>query len=47
MNSSMDWLIPLFVGVTFLTVGSLKLYGVIRGITGGADKPVLEKLCGS
>ena len=38
---------PLLVGVLFTGMGCLKLYGLARGIEGGADKPVSQKLCGS
>jgi hypothetical protein len=42
-----DWLPLLLVGLTFTAMGCLKLYGLARGIEGGADKPVAQKLCGS
>ena len=42
-----NWLPPLLVGVTFTLMGSLKLYGLIRGITGGHDKPLVAQLCGT
>jgi hypothetical protein len=42
-----DWLPPAVVGVTFTLLGSLKLYGLSRGVVGGADKPFVTKLCGT
>jgi hypothetical protein len=38
---------PAVVGATFTLIGSLKLYGLARGIVGGADKPFAIKLCGT
>jgi hypothetical protein len=34
-------------GLTFTILGSLKLWGLNRGIEGGADKPAVERLCGT
>jgi hypothetical protein len=42
-----DWLPPETVGLTFTTLGSLKLWGLRRGIVGGAGKPVVQRLCGT
>jgi hypothetical protein len=28
-------------------IGSLKLYGLWKGVVGGADKPFMTKLCGT
>ena len=42
-----DWLPPATVGVTFTLLGSIKLWGLYRGIVGGADKPVVQRLCGT
>jgi hypothetical protein len=42
-----DWFIPALIGVQFTLLGSLKLYGLSRGIVGGADKPFGTKLCGT
>ena len=42
-----DWFIPALIGTTFTLVGSLKLYGLSKGIVGGADKPFVTKLCGT
>jgi hypothetical protein len=47
MNSLADWLIPALVGLTFTFLGSLKLFGLVRGMVGGAEKPFLDKLCGT
>jgi hypothetical protein len=42
-----DWLIPALIGVTFTTLGSLKLYGLSRGVVGGAHRPFVTQLCGT
>jgi hypothetical protein len=42
-----DWLIPAVIGGSFTLIGSLKLYGLSRGVVGGADKPFVTKLCGT
>jgi hypothetical protein len=47
MISFIDWFIPALIGVQFTLLGSLKLYGLSRGIVGGADKPFVTKLCGT
>jgi hypothetical protein len=47
MLSLSDWLPPAVVGVTFTLLGSLKLYGLVRGVVGGPDKPFMVKLCGT
>jgi hypothetical protein len=47
MMSIADWLPPAVIGVTFTLIGSLKLYGLRRGIVGGADKPFATRLCGT
>jgi hypothetical protein len=41
-----DWLPPAVVGVTFLTVALLKVYGFRRGVVGGGGKPVMCRLLG-
>ena len=41
------WVPPALVGLTFTLVGSLKLYGLFRGVVGGADKPYMTRLCGT
>ena len=38
---------PLAVGLMFTILGSLKLWGLRRGIVGGADKPFAQKICGT
>jgi hypothetical protein len=47
MISFTDCLPPAVIGVTFTLVGSLKLYGLSRGVVGGADKPFVTRLCGT
>jgi hypothetical protein len=47
MTSFTDWLIPALLGATFTFLGSLKLYGVCKGVVGGADKPFVTQLCGT
>ena len=42
-----DWLPLAAVGLTFTLLGSIKLWGLKRGIVGGADKPVVQRLCGT
>jgi hypothetical protein len=42
-----DWLPLLLVGIAFSVMGGLKVYGLTRGIEGGSDKPVAQRLCGS
>jgi hypothetical protein len=42
-----EWLPFLLVGTLFTLMGCLKVYGLARGIEGGADKPLSQKLCGS
>lgn len=47
MISFADWFVPLVLGLWFTLFGSLKLYGLWKGVVGGADKPFLTKLCGT
>lgn len=47
MISFIDKLVPAVIGVQFLLLGSLKLYGFSKGILGGADKPLVIRLCGT
>jgi hypothetical protein len=47
MISFTDWFVPALIGATFTLIGSLKLYGLSRGVVGGADKPFVPKLCGT
>ena len=42
-----DWLPPLMVGVLFTALGILKLVGLRRGVGGGRNKPVAQRLCGT
>ena len=45
--SFVEWFVPSIVGLTFTIFGSLKLYGVVRGIEGGRDKPTFQYVCGT
>jgi hypothetical protein len=47
MTSLTDWLPPAVVGLTFTLLGALKLYGLSRGVVGGAGKPFVTRLCGT
>jgi hypothetical protein len=47
VSTFISWLPPAVVGVTFTIFGSLKLYGVVRGIEGGRDKPTFQYVCGT
>ena len=47
MSTFASWFPPALVGVIFTAFGSLKLYGVVRGVVGGRDKPTFQKLCGT
>jgi hypothetical protein len=47
MISFTDWFVPALIGATFTLLGFLKLYGLSRGVVGGADKPFVTKLCGT
>lgn len=42
-----DWMVFAAVGSTFALLGSIRLYGLWRGIVGGRDKPVMQRLCGT
>jgi hypothetical protein len=42
-----DWFPLAMVGLTFTLLGSLKLWVLKRGIVGGADMPVVQRLCGT
>ncbi len=42
-----EWLPPASVGLTFTTLGSLKVYGLSRCIVGGGDKPASQRICGT
>jgi hypothetical protein len=35
------------VGLTFTILGSIKLWGFNRGVVGGADKPLAQRLFGT
>jgi hypothetical protein len=47
MTSFADWFPPALIGATFTLIGSFKLYGLSRGVVGGADKPLVTQLCGT
>ena len=42
-----DWLPQAAVGLTFTALGGLELWGLKQGIVGGADKPFVQRLCGT
>jgi hypothetical protein len=42
-----DWLPQVVVGSTFTLFGAIKLYGLFQGIEGGAQKPFVQRLCGT
>ncbi len=41
------WFPQALVGTIFILLGSLKLYGFVRGIKGGREKPFGQRLCGT
>jgi hypothetical protein len=47
MRSFTDWLMPPIIGATFNLIGSFKLYGLAKGVVGGADKRYVAQLCGT
>jgi hypothetical protein len=47
MIAFIGWFVPAFLGSTFTLFGLLKLYGLSRGVVGGADKPFMTRLCGT
>jgi hypothetical protein len=47
ITSLAEWLPPLVVGTSFTLLGSLKLYGILTGIVGGHEKPLMTRLCGT
>jgi hypothetical protein len=47
MISLSQWLPPALVGTLFTLIGLLKLYGLWKGIVGGAEKPYTTRLCGT
>jgi hypothetical protein len=42
-----DWFPMATAGLTFSILGGIKLWGLKRGIVGGADKPAVQRLCGT
>jgi hypothetical protein len=47
MDKFVDWFPFAIVGAALTVFGSLKLYGVLRGIEGGRDKLPFQYLCGT
>ncbi|MBI3407453.1 MAG: hypothetical protein HY040_03745 [Planctomycetes bacterium] len=47
MISFSDWFVPALIGATFTLLGAVKIYGLSRGVVGGADKPFVTRLCGT
>ena len=47
MNALINALPLLIVGVSFTSVGALKIYGRAKGIVDGGGKPVSSRLMGS
>jgi hypothetical protein len=47
MSTIADWLPQAMVGLTFTTLGCIKLWGLKRGIAGGSDRPFVKRLCGT
>ena len=46
MTMYQDWMPNLLVGVTFLSLGLIKVVGWRRGIVGGGGKPLTCRLLG-
>ena len=42
-----DWFPLALAGLLFTFMGGTKLWGLKRGVIGGADKPAVERLCGT
>ncbi|HYT90982.1 MAG TPA: hypothetical protein VEL76_19885 [Gemmataceae bacterium] len=42
-----DWFPQAAVGITFTLLGGLKMFGLLRGIVGGRDKPLFDYVCGT
>jgi hypothetical protein len=42
-----DWFPMAAAGLTFTILGGVKLWGLTKGIVGGADKPAVQRLCGT
>lgn len=47
MMLTWDDLPQLAVGIMFTAMACFKLYGLRRGIEGGAKKPAMQRLCGT
>ena len=41
------WFTPAVLGVTFTTIGLLKIYGLCRGVIGGRNKPFFQYAIGT
>ena len=46
MTTFPEWLPPAAVGATFTTIGLLKVYGLSRGVVGGAGRGLSCRLLG-
>jgi hypothetical protein len=42
-----DWFPLATVGLTFTILGTIKLWGLKKGIVAGANKPFTQRLCGN
>jgi hypothetical protein len=42
-----DWVPGVLVGGVFTSLACLKFYGLHRGIEGGREKPLGQRLCGT
>jgi hypothetical protein len=42
-----DWLPMAATGLLFTLLGCIKLWGLKQGVIGGADKPAVQRLCGT
>ncbi len=47
MTAIIEWLVPAVIGLLFMLLGGLKLYGLSTGVVGGAHKPFVTQLCGT
>jgi hypothetical protein len=45
MVSFTEWFPPALTGTLLTLMGSVKLFGLARGIQGGRDKPAMQRLC--
>jgi hypothetical protein len=42
-----EWLPLLTVGLMFTLLGGIKLWGLKKGVVGGSEKPLTQRLCGT